>query len=82
MHLLQAIHEAASAELGASPLPGSGPDEWGRYGMLRHKFSQPRFLDVLKVPPFSPHGGGSLYSPHLALLARSPIAKLTADETH
>ena len=77
IHLLQALHEEASAELSASPLPGS-PDEWGRYGVLRHKFSQQRFLDVLKVPPFTPHSGGSLYSPMQLELSRSPLVKLSA----
>ena len=33
-----------------------------QWSFIRHKFSHPRFLDVLHVPPFSPHAGGSLFS--------------------
>ena len=79
---------AAAAEL--STTPGEPAEELaadlGKWGVVRHQYSQPRFLGVLKVcpivvlkalaiacdpaflcasqvPPFSPHDGGSLYSP-------------------
>ena len=65
------MHEQAFAELSASPFPGADPnavfpDEWHRihrFGVIRQKYSRPRFLNVHMVPPFTPHSGGSLFPP-------------------
>ena len=60
-------------------MPGSAEELQGKYAFVRIKFSQPRFLDVLRVPPFSPHSGGSLYSPvdgRSRLLTTSPLVKV------
>jgi len=69
---LQHAHADAHADLASNPVVQ--PQQWGRWGVVRHKFSQPRFLGVLKVPPFTPHTGGSLYSPLHNDLVRAPLS--------
>ena len=59
MSHLQAIHEVASANVGVFADDGL----WDKWSALRHKFGQPRFLNVLLVPPFTPHAGGSIFPP-------------------
>ena len=66
--LLLAVHEEAA------PALSSPSEEWGRFGALRHKFAQSRFLGVLRVPPFTPHAGGALYSPLHSELVRAPTS--------
>jgi len=61
---LLSLYQHASTELAASPLAG-GSELWGPYGVIRHKFSHPRFLNVHLLPPFTPHSGGALRSPIL-----------------
>lgn len=68
LRALQGLHETAGAELASSPLPGVGA-RGGRFAVLRHKFSHPRFLEVLRVPPFMPHAGGTPFGS-----TRSPFA--------
>ena len=71
LHLLQAAHEQGSAEFIASPFPGANADqpmadEWvmtHKHGVVRHKYTHPRFLNVLRVPPFAPHTGGWIFPP-------------------
>ena len=65
---LQAEHEQAAAELRSQPVRpvggGAVPfDTDAKYETMWHKFSHPRFLGVLDVPPFTPHYGGTLLSP-------------------
>ena len=76
---LRSIHEEAAAELASDPIGAHANDHWGggfsgKFGVLRHKYSQPRFLGVLKVPPFTPHSGGSLYSPIAQHVVRAPTS--------
>ena len=68
--LLHALHEVASPELSHEP----SDVLWGRFGVVKYKFSEPRFLGVLNVMPFTPHSGGSLYSPLHAELVRTTPA--------
>ena len=70
---LHAVHEQAHPAL-CAPLVGVPAEQWGRWGVLRLKFAQSRFLGVLQVPPFAPHAGGSLYSPLHVDLVRAPTA--------
>ena len=74
---LMAIHEQCAANAQGFP----GPDGLsGKWGVLRHKFTQPRFLNILRVPPFTPHSGGSIFTPadlapnRHARLGLSPLA--------
>ena len=68
--LLHALHEVASPELSHE----ASDVLWGRFGVVKYKFSEPRFLGVLNVMPFTPHSGGSLYSPLHAELVRTTPA--------
>jgi len=78
LHLLQAVHEESSSDLNASPFPGADPSAqfdpaWAhshKFGIVRLKYAHPRFLNVLKVPPFVPHSGGPVF-PHVD--PRSPF---------
>jgi len=59
---IQAEHTRAFAEINAFAV-GEESDETAdidRYRMIRCKFSKRRFLGVLNIPPFEPHGGGYL----------------------
>lgn len=69
---LLALYEHASPEISASPMPGS-PEETAVYGIIRHKFSQPRFLNVHMVAPFTPHAGGALSSPAISAFDHSML---------
>ena len=72
MGMLRAVHEQAAPSLSAQS--GLAPvEQVGRWGAVRRKFSQPRFLGVLRVLPFSPHHGGALYSPLHADLVRTAL---------
>ncbi|KAL1528651.1 hypothetical protein AB1Y20_009989 [Prymnesium parvum] len=68
---LQREHEEAFAKVGEGPTLPVGhpldllefmPPPW-KYDALVLKFSRPRFLGALKVPPFAPHAGGALLTP-------------------
>ena len=73
---LQAVHEQMAANVSAFIREG----QWDKWAVLRYKLSQARFLNVLRVPPFSPHQGGSVFSPATAQsssrtrVASSPLA--------
>ena len=77
---LRTIHEEAADELSMTPLGQHGEHGGGmqdattKFGVLRQKYSEQRFLGVLKVAPFSPHAGGSICSPLHEPLPRTAIS--------
>ena len=57
---LQAIHEQAAVHI--HNINVFAPDgQWDKWAVLKYKFAQPRFLNILRVPPFTPHQGGSVF---------------------
>ena len=79
-------HEQAYLRLSLAPPPRpeveleeGGVMELNKYEALRLKFSHPRFLGALEVPPFSPHAGGSLRTPNQRRTAAMTPMAMTPD---